>query len=104
MQHNVLLSLLTETGLVGMGLFAVLLAFWVISAWRLCHCPAAPPWVRRQGVLFLALVGSYLPNAMFQDMSLISMVNSLLFFMGGVTAGLEPWTWPAQPAPIETPS
>ena len=103
-QHNVLLSLLTETGVIGMGLFTLLLVFWIIAAWRLCHSAAAPPWVRRQGLLFLALLGSYLPNAMFQDMSLISMVNALLFFMGGVTVGLESWTRPCEPAQPESPS
>ena len=101
-QHNALLALLTETGVIAMGLFVALLTFWSIAAWRLWHCAAAPSWVRRQGLLFLALIGAYLPNAMFQDMSLIVMVNSLLFFMGGVTVGLEPWTPPAELAPIAT--
>ena len=66
--------------------------------------PQLPLWARRQGLFFLALVGSYLPNAMFQDMSLITMVNSLLFFMAGIIVGLESWTRPAEPLPIETPS
>jgi hypothetical protein len=103
-QHNVLLSLLTETGIIGMGLFASLLACWTSSALRLCGCPTAPPWVRRQGLLFLALIGSYIPNAMFQDMSLVPMVNSLLFLMGGVTAGLESWARPTQSPQTENPS
>ena len=34
-QHNVFLALLAETGLVGMGLFVLLLALWTRDAWRL---------------------------------------------------------------------
>ena len=33
--HNVVLSLLTETGLVGLGLFLAMVFFWTRDAWRL---------------------------------------------------------------------
>ncbi len=36
-QHNALLALLAETGLVGMGLFATALGLWLRAAWRLWH-------------------------------------------------------------------
>ncbi|MGA2619114.1 MAG: O-antigen ligase family protein [Thermoguttaceae bacterium] len=93
-QHNVWLALLTETGLVGAGLFSILLWLWTANAWRLWHSGAAPPWARRQGLLWLALLGMYLPCAMFQDASLIPMVNMLLFFVAGVTMGLARQAWP----------
>jgi hypothetical protein len=87
-QHNVFLALLTETGLLGMGLFVALLTAWARIAWRLWNTDSAPPWVRQIGLLFLALLGVYLPNAMFHDLSLIPMINMVLFFLGGATAGL----------------
>jgi O-antigen ligase len=87
-QHNVVLSLLTETGLVGAGLFVTLLAMWTHGAWGLWQSPTAPLWIRQQGLLFLALMGNYGANAMFHDVSLIAMVNMLLFFSAGVTMAL----------------
>jgi len=99
-QHNVFLALLTETGLLGMGLFLALLVLWTRDAWRLWHTPSAPFWARQQGLVFLALMGNYCANAMFQDVSIIPMVNMLLFFAAGLTAGLRPFARPvAKPAP-----
>ena len=37
--HNTFLSLLTETGLVGLGLFLAILAIWGRTAWRLARDP-----------------------------------------------------------------
>jgi hypothetical protein len=90
-QHNVFLSMLTQTGLVGVGLFVALLACWTRTAWRLWHRASAPWWVRRMGLLFMAALGVYLPNAMFHDVSIIPMVNMLLFFFGGAIVALTPW-------------
>ncbi len=87
-QHNALLALLTETGLLGMVSFAVVLVLWTLGAWRLWRTETAPPWVRQQGLLFLVLLGNYLPNAMFHDVSIIAMVNMLLFFVAGLTMAL----------------
>jgi O-antigen ligase len=89
-QHNAFLALLTETGLVGMGLFVSLLALWTRDAWRLWRSQHAPLWARQHGLLVLALVAAYVCNAMFHDLSIIPMVNMLLFFLAGVLAGLAP--------------
>jgi O-antigen ligase len=88
-QHNVFLALLTETGLIGMGLFALLLWLWVRNAWALWQSRQAPLWARQQGLLFLGLMATYLVNAMFHDVSRMPAVNMLLFFMAGVTAGVR---------------
>ena len=40
-QHNAFLGLLVETGLIGAGLFTVLLILWARDAWRLWSNPAA---------------------------------------------------------------
>jgi hypothetical protein len=67
-----------------------LLIVWGRGAWRLWRTPNAPLWARQQGLLFLAFLGGYLPNAMFHDLSIIPMVNMLLFFLAGVTESLRP--------------
>lgn len=87
-QHNVWLALLTETGLAGTGLFTLLLGLWVLDAWRLWRS-SEPLWARQFGLLFLATCGSYFANAMFQDLTIIPMVNMVLFFLAGLTAAVR---------------
>jgi len=87
-QHNVLLALLTETGLVGMGLFVALLTLWAREAWRLWRSPHAPFGARQAALLFLACAANYLVNGMFHDVAIIPMVNMVLFFLAGMTVGL----------------
>ena len=87
-QHNAFLSLLVETGLIGVGLFVLLLALAVRNAWRLWSDENSTPIVRQTGILFLTLIGAYLPNALFQDTNIIDGLNLLLFFMAGVVSSL----------------
>lgn len=86
-QHNVLLALLTETGAIGMGLFALLLALWSREAWRLWRRPEHTAEQRQLALLFLAAEANYLVNGMFHDVSIIPAVNMLLFFVAGMTVG-----------------
>lgn len=97
-QHNVFLCLLTETGLVGVGLFIAVLAYWIRDARRLWHSLSLPPEARALGLLFLAMMGYYLANAMFQDLALMPQANMLLFFLAGVTEGAA-IQYGVQPAP-----
>jgi O-antigen ligase len=87
-QHNVFLSLLTETGILGAGLFTVLLGSWVLDAWRLSLYRPAPLAVRQCGLVFLVLAVNYVVNGMFHDVSIIAMMHMTMFFMAGLTAGL----------------
>ena len=87
-QHNVFLSLLTETGLVGLGLWVALLWLWGRNAWRLWQASSAPPWFRQSGLALLVLLASYVCTGMFHDVSLIVVIQLLLFFMAGLVAGL----------------
>jgi O-antigen ligase len=87
-QHNAFLALLTETGLIGMGLFIALLVLWLRNAWLLWNDPAAMSAVRQITLFQIALFGAYLPNAMFQDTNLIEGVNLLMFFIAGLTSNL----------------
>ena len=89
-QHNVFLSLMTETGLIGAGLFLLLLLLWARDAWWTWESPLTPAWVRPQAVLFLVVLANYVTSGMFQDTSIVSMANMVLFFMAGVTSGVKP--------------
>jgi O-antigen ligase len=89
-QHNVFFSLLTETGLLGLGLFLALCAFWARDAWRLWQSEAAPLAARQMGLLMLAMLGVYFINGCFHDVSVTPMANMALFFLAGVAAGLRP--------------
>lgn len=88
-QHNAFLGLLAETGIVGASLFVALLASWTLAAWRLARNHAAPLWTRQVGIIFLALLGAYLPNANFHDTNMIDMMNVWLFTMGGLVIGVS---------------
>jgi O-antigen ligase len=83
--HNVLLGIVTETGLVGLGLFLALLMLWGYDAWLLWRSVESPLWVRQQGLFFLAVLSAYLVNGMFHHIALIPMSNILLFFAAGMT-------------------
>jgi len=88
--HNVVLSLLTETGLVGLGLFLAIVLLWGLDAWRLWRMKAAPLVARQQGLLMLVVLATYFVNGTFHDVSVVPMANMILFFLAGVTAGLRP--------------
>ena len=86
--HNTLLGLLTETGLVGLGLFVALLAVWTRYAWSLATDRNLPRWVRGHGVLMLALLANYLASAMFHDLTLVPQQEWLLVLFAGLTVAL----------------
>ncbi len=88
--HNVAFSLLTETGLIGFGLFVAVIFFWTRDAWRLWSDATLPLWARQQGLLMMIFLAVYFINGMFHDVSVQPMMNMTLFFLAGVTAGLRP--------------
>ncbi len=87
-QHNQFLGLLVETGLLGAGLCALLLALWGRQAWRLWRRADLPREARQTGLLLLALLAAYVVNAMFHDLSLVPGANALLFFLAALTETL----------------
>ena len=96
-QHNVLLGLLAETGLLGGGLFCALLVSWIVTASRLWRSSTAPSWVRQVGLVFLAWMAAYLASAMFHDPAIVPMVNLFLFFLGGSVMAVAAWLVRPQP-------
>ncbi len=89
-QHNVFLAVLTQTGLLGLGLWLIVLGLWSNNAWRVWRNRQAPLWARQYCLMFLALVVAYCVNGLFHDVSIISMTHMLLFFLAGVSQGLVP--------------
>lgn len=89
--HNTFLSLLTETGMVGLALFLAVLVAWARSAWLLCRSSLASDWVRGFGAMTLALLAAYAASAMFHDLTLSPADQTLLFFAAAVTVGLRPY-------------
>ncbi len=86
-QHTLLLSLLVETGLLGAGLLLLVLGLWLRDAWHTWRADHAPPWARQGALLFMALWINYMVNGLFHEVSLIPMVNAVMFFGAGMNAG-----------------
>ncbi len=89
MQHNVLLSILVDSGLVGLLPLVFLLLYWSACGWKLVGSVGPPTADKQLGLLMLIAMGSYLVNGMFQDVSIIPMVHMFLFYLAGLTVG----TW-----------
>ena len=87
--HNTLLSLLTETGMIGLAAFVAVFVAWGLSAWRLAVNVSASPWIRAQGVLMLALIANYLCSAVFHDLTLLPSQELLLFVFAALTVNLQ---------------
>jgi O-antigen ligase len=99
--HNTLLSLLTETGIMGLGLFLSLLACWARDAWRLWRSPVTPPWASAHAVLFLTALGVYAVQLLFHELTYSPMENSIVFFLAGIASGLRSLSV-AAPKPVVT--
>ncbi|TWU27294.1 O-antigen ligase family protein [Bythopirellula polymerisocia] len=91
--HNTFLSILTETGLIGLVLLLAVLGAWVKMAWKLAHDTARPTWMRAHGMFHLATLICYMVNAMFHDLTLSPSEQWLLCLVTGVTAGLTSMTY-----------
>jgi O-antigen ligase len=87
-QHNAVLSMLVETGLLGGTMYLLVMYLWVREAWRLWHKLDASVWQRQAGVVFLAIFAAYFANAMFQDTTIIPMIHLMLFFFAAVVLSI----------------
>jgi O-antigen ligase len=86
--HNTLLSILVETGLVGLTLYLLLLAGWAKAGLTLFRDASLPAWQRRQGLFTLAILANYLSSALFHDLTLLPTEHWILFLAGGTSAAL----------------
>jgi O-antigen ligase len=94
--HNTYLSLLTETGIIGLGLFLAVLACWIHLGWKLAR-DGQPSWVKAHGVLLLAALATYGTQMMFHELSYTAIDNSLIFLLAGLANGLTPIAAGQQP-------
>ena len=87
-QHNVFLSLLTETGLLGCGCLMWLLGqtIWICS--RIARSKHLSPWKSAFAWITLSFVCSYCVNGMFHDTSIIPMSNMLFLFLLGIVTSI----------------
>lgn len=83
-QHNVLLSILVDTGLIGLSMFMAWLTMLVGIGWQMARSRSGQSEIRWIGILFLGTTIAYLCNGMFQDVMIIPMVHMFLFFLAGV--------------------
>ncbi len=83
-QHNVFLSILVDTGLIGFSLFVGWLMMLCGMGWQLARRADAKPESRWVGLLILGTMLAYFCNGMFQDVMIIPMVHMFLFFLAGV--------------------
>ena len=92
MEHNNFLSILAETGIIGLTLY--LLVLWRIfqHSKRLYYRipPEADGWVSRDvGILFWILLADYIIDAMFRETSVDPFNNGLLFAFTGIILAID---------------
>lgn len=88
MQHNVLGSYATESGLIGLAGLLFLLGCGGTLAWRLWSNQNGFPESRGIGLLALCGLGNYLINGMFHDVSIVPACHSQLLFSLGLVSTL----------------
>ena len=84
MQHNVFLAYVTETGLIGLACLLAMLGMILRVSWRVWRDSSLDLWARQFGLANLVLLGCYVINGMFHDVSILPMQHMLLFFMFGL--------------------
>ena len=107
-QHNVLLSVAVEGGLIGLTMFSSLLVIWIRAGWQLSGTPLISDVRRQMGLIVVASIAGYLVGGMFQDVTIMPMINMYLFFIAGMIVSLrqaqseEPALAPAHKALVKS--
>jgi O-antigen ligase len=83
-QHNVFLSILVDTGLIGLALMVSWLITIVCIGWMIARNVHAGHETRSVGLLLLGTMTAYVCNGMFHDLMIIPMAHMFLFFIAGI--------------------
>ena len=83
-QHNVFLSVLVDTGLIGLSLILAWFTLLAGVSWQLARKMPSRRESQAVGLLMLGLLAAYACNGMFHDVLVIPMVHMFLFFLAGV--------------------
>lgn len=87
--HNTFLSILTETGLIGLGIFLAMLWGWTRAGWQLVRDRQSPAWMQRHGLLLLGMLGIAVWQMLFHEITFTTLDQSLLYFVVGIGVGLR---------------
>jgi O-antigen ligase len=88
--HNTFLSILTETGLIGLGLFVAMLFRWSRDSWRLLRDDDVPHWRRRQALLFLGVLCIAFWQMIGHEITFTPLDMSLLLLTAGLAMSAAP--------------
>ncbi|MGC3966136.1 MAG: O-antigen ligase family protein [Pirellulales bacterium] len=88
--HNTFLSILVDTGLIGLVLFLAMLTYWMLEAWHTVRSTGVPRWAKLQAALLMGAVPVYVAQLLFHELSYTPMDNSLVFFLAGCSSALAP--------------
>lgn len=102
MQHNVFLSYLTETGLIGLSCLLFMLFQMSRISWNVWNDLKLNLWARQFGLLSLVVLANYLINGMFHDVSIIPMQHMLMFFVFGLANNIHSKSNPFEVASDES--
>lgn len=86
--HNVFLAFLVDSGLIGLFLFSVPLIVLAAHGWQMARDGNASIDRRRVGLMMIAILACYFPNAMFHNMTIIPMVQMFLLATSGMAMAI----------------
>jgi O-antigen ligase len=86
--HNTFLSILTETGLIGLAAFLAVLFGWARAGWQLVRNHQSPAWMKSHGLLLLGILGVALWQMVGHEITFTTLDQSLLHFVAGIGVGL----------------
>jgi O-antigen ligase len=84
MQHNIFLSSLVDTGIIGLTIYAWLLVRLTRSAWRLGNHDRIDTTYRMVGLGMVGSMAGYFLGGMFQDVVLMPMIQLYMLFLSGI--------------------
>lgn len=87
--HNTFLAILTETGLIGLSVFMMVLAGWTLIGWQLVRDQQSPAWMKSHGLLLLGMLGVALWQMAGHEITFTTIDQSLLYFVAGIGVGLR---------------